>query len=152
MSTLNLSPKNPAVLAVLVVAGFWILSQRKASAATTYGANQGNQNAASKVYTLPISAAARQAQPAASPLSSIVNLGSQLLNTFSPNRVAVSSYGTEYYPAMIGTGSSAVADGNIGEAQAQSNYWADPGAFSAPVPLITPDMVNNAILQGQSEY
>lgn len=154
MSTLNLSPKNPAVLAILGIAAFWLLTQRKANAGTVsgYGANAGNQTAASKIYTLPISAAAHTAQPATSPLSSIVNLGSQLLNTFSPNRVAVSGYGTEYYPAAIGSGVSAVADGNIGEAAAYSFYQANPSAFAATVPTITQDMYDAAVLQGMSEY
>jgi len=153
MSALNLSPKNPIVLAVLGIGAFWLMTQRRATAGTTYGANLANQSAASKVYGIPISAAGvRQVQPAASPVSSILSIGSQLLNSFNPGRVAVSSYGTQYYPAAIGNGVSAEADGNIGEAAAQEYFSNHADQFIVNTPTITQDMFDRAALEGMSEY
>lgn len=153
MSTMNLSPKNPVIMAALAIGAFWLLTQRRATAGTAYGANMANQSPSSKLYTVPISAAGqRQIQPAASPISSILNIGSQLLNNFNPGRVAVSSYGTEYFPAAIGTGVSAVSDGNIGEAAAAEYYSNHADQFIVNTPTITQDMFDRAALEGMSEY
>jgi hypothetical protein len=152
MSTLNLSPKNPAVLAILLLGGFYLLTRRTASAKTAYGATVGNQSPASKVFLTPVSGAARIAQPAANPLSTLLSLGSQVINTFSPNRVATSTYGTEYYPAALGTGVSAEADGNLGEAAAQEYYSSHADQFIVAPPVFTQDMTDRALLEGMSEY
>lgn len=136
MSTLNLSPKNPAIMAVLVIGGLWLLTQRKASAGTV---QSGTNNAASKAFFVsPATASLRQqgqssAQAQANLITTAVNA---VANVFAPNRTAVGTYGTTYYPGHLGQARSAESDGNAGEAAARDYFINNQDLFAVNPPTL----------------
>ena len=137
MSTLNLSPKNPAVLAVLALGAFWLLTQRKASAATLQPGNTNNP-ASKAFFVSPATASLRQqgqgtAQAQANLISTAVNA---VANVFAPNRTSVGTFGTSYYPARLGTSSSAEMDGSAGEAVARDYFVNNQDLFAVNPPTL----------------
>jgi hypothetical protein len=159
-----ISPKNPIVMAVLAVGTFYLLSQRKASAATLarpYGSSAAAQTAPVAAYYAKPSTAAQYASyaqgrsliPTTSSASNAgvvtagLNLVNNLVSQFSPN----SSSGG-YFAGNLGTGVSAEIDGNVGEAAARTYYLGHADEFIPDMPTITADMTNAALLEGMSEY
>lgn len=165
MSTLNLSPKNPAVMVVLAVGAVWLLTQRKASAATItrpYGSSAAAQTPAVAAYYAKPSTAAQYASyaqgrslvptstgAAPSPIAAGLDLVNTLVKTFTPG---FSTGSSGYFAQNLGTGVSAEADGTIGEAAARSYYLEHADEFIPDMPVITADMTNRALLEGMSEY
>lgn len=136
MTTLNLTPKNPVVLGVLALAAFWLLTQRKASAATLPG---NTNNAASKAFFVsPATASLKQqgqgtAQAQANLISTAIT---SLANVFAPNRTSVGTFGTSYFPARLGQGMSAEADGSAGEAVARDYFVNNQDLFAVNPPTL----------------
>lgn len=165
MSTQNLSPKNPAVMIVLAVGAIWLLTQRKASAATLnrpYGSSVAAQTAPVAAYYAKPATAAQYASyaqgrslvptstgAAPSPIAAGLDLVNTLVKTFTPGFNQGSS---GYFAQNLGTGVSAEMDGNIGEAAARSYYLEHADEFIPDMPIITTEMTNRALLEGMSEY
>lgn len=154
MTTAFFSPQNPKFILLLLAAGAFVVTRRGfAQTPRTVGGASTPQAAAMR-YT--ISTGTAQAQgvglgPRVDALTTIVGLGSKVLNTFSPNRVAAGPWG-DYYPGHLGTGVSAEADGDIGVGAAQAFYQSHMSDFQAPIPVITDSMADAALLEGMSEY
>lgn len=137
MSTLNLSPKNPAVLAVLALGAFWLLTQRKASAATLQPGN--TNNAASKAFFVSPATASlkQQGQGTAQAQANLIDTAiTSLANVFAPNRTSVGTFGTSYFPARLGQGMSAEADGSAGEAAARDYFVNNQDQFAVNPPTL----------------
>ncbi len=136
MTTSNLSPKNPVVLGVLALAAFWLLTQRKASAATLPG---NTNNAASKAFFVSPATASlkQQGQGTAQAQANLINTAiTSLANVFAPNRTAVGTFGTSYYPGHLGQGTSAEIDGSAGEAAARDFYVNNQDLFAVNPPTL----------------
>ncbi len=148
---MNISTKNPAVIAAIVL-GLGFLLTRKANA-TTARTVSGPAAAAMRTSISPGTAMAggNRLATTSSPVSTALSLGKSILDTFSPNRVASSAYG-DYFPARIGSGMSAEADGTIGEGAAQAFFNNNRDLFITPDPIITDDMTARALAEGLSEY
>lgn len=150
MSTLNLSPKSPAVLAVLALAAFWLLTQRKASAATLQRGTTSNP-ASQAFFVSPATASLKQAgQGTAQAQGNLINTAiNSLANVFAPNRTAVGTFGTEYYPGRLGSGYSAEMDGNAGEAAARDFYMGNQDLFAVNPPTLYQQQtwMQNAVLE-----
>lgn len=137
MSTLNLSPKNPVVLGLLALGAFWLLTQRKANAGTLQTGS--TNNAASKAFFVsPATASLKQqgqgtAQAQANLISTAIT---SIANVFSPDRTAVGTYGTTYYPGHLGQARSAESDGNAGEAAARDYFLGNQDAFAVNPPTL----------------
>ena len=135
MTTLNLSPKNPAVMAVLALGAFWLLTQRRANSATLKG---NTVNPASKAFFVsPAAASLRQSgQGTAQAQGNLISTAlTSVLNTIAPNRTVSGPWG-DYYPAHLGKDVSAEADGTAGEAAARAVYLANPDQFVANPPSL----------------
>lgn len=150
---MNISTKNPAVI-VGIVLGLGFLLTRKANAQTTK--LTGPQAATLRTSISPGTAMARGENLSTTgsqiqAVSTIASFGKSILDTFNPNRIASSSYG-DYFPARLGSGVSAEADGTIGEGAAQAFFNSNRDLFITPDPVITDDMTARALAEGLSEY
>ena len=162
-----ISPKNPAIMAILAVGAVYLLSQRKASAATLarpYGSSAAAQTAPVAAYYANPKTAAQYASYAqgrslvptttsagttsnGSAIAAGLNLVNSLVQQFAP-----SSNSGGYFAGNLGTGQSAEMDGNAGEAAARAYYLGHADEFIPDMPVITADMTNRAMLEGMSEY
>ena len=153
---MNISTKNTAVIAAIVLS-LGILMNRKASAATVRTTSSTSPQGQAIRYSISPGTALQQGaglktgSTSGGTMSSVLNLGTTLLNTFNPNRVASGPYG-DYYPGHMSQVQSAEADGTIGEGAAQAFYNANKDLFTTPDPVITDDMTARALAEGLSEY
>lgn len=159
MSTINLSPKNPLVLAVLGIGAFWMLTQRRASAATLGINRTAAQSPTAMGYLQSPSSASRYAAYGSgsiggtqSTLSQGLSLASQVLGMFGSGSSSSAGIATGYRAGTLGTGVSAEADGNIGEAAAREFYSTHADDFVVNPPVITQAMQDAAAREGWSEY
>lgn len=152
MSIAALSPKNPKFMLLLLAAGAIMLT-RRANARAMNGSAATPQAAALRYSISPGTAQAAGAGLGGqiSAVTTLLNVGKSVLNSVSPNRVASGPYG-DYFPGQLGTSSSAVADGTVGEGAAQAFYQNNMASFAAPDPVITDDMSDAAMREGLSEY
>lgn len=157
MSTLQLSPKNPMVMALLGIGAFWFLTQRRATAATQ--STVAAQSPTSMSYLRSPATASQYAAYGAgrigvnsqpSTVSQGLSLASQVLSMFKPTTSA--GIATGYNPGTLGTGVSAEFDLNSGEAQAAEYYSTHADQFIAAPVVITQDMQDAAMREGMSEY
>lgn len=136
MSNINFSPKNPAVLAVLALGAFWLLTQRKANAGTVQ--STANNPASKAFFVSPATASLKQqGQGTAQAQSNLINTAiNSLANVFAPNRTAVGTFGTTYYPGHLGQAVSAEMDGNAGEAAARDYFVNHQDLFAVNPPTL----------------
>ena len=131
---------KPQTLALLAVGGIFLMTQRKAAAATLatpYGGTPNTQRpSVANYYSTPAAAAqyASYAQGRSliqqpSPIAEGFKFLTSLISTSSPGFAP----GT-YFPGALGTGQSASADGAIGERVAQDFALANPDAFTPSMP------------------
>lgn len=160
MNTMHLSPKNPLVLAVLGVGALWLLTQRKASAATR--STTAAQAPATMSYLRSPAVASQYAAYGAGRIGAAsaqqsatvagIGLLSKALDVFKPSAAALPGIVTGYNPGTLGTGVSAEYDLNSGEAQAAEYYSTHADEFIAAPVVITQAMQDAALLEGMSEY
>lgn len=163
-----ISPKNPAIMALLAVGAVFLLTQnRKATAATIarpYGSSGAAQTAPVAAYYAKPNTAAQYASyaqgrslipaavsPGTSSNGSAIAAGFNLVNSLVQQFAPTNSSGG-YFAGNLGTGVSAEMDGNAGEAEARAYYLGHADEFIAPIPVITQEMTNRALLEGMSEY
>lgn len=131
MSTLNLSPKDPTILAILAIATFWVLTQRRATAATVPGRVQGGQ-VGRQFFVSPATASLRQAgQSTNAAQNSLISTAlTGLLNGLAPSRPQPIGNGQMVYPVTSGAteGINPLLSANTSSADIFSNdayggYW-----------------------------
>lgn len=151
MSTLNLSPKNPAVLAVLALGAFWLLTQRRATAGTVQRTGTANNPASQAFFVSPAAASLKQAgQGTAQAQNNLITTAiNAVANVLAPDRTAMGGYGNTYYPGHVGQGRSAEWEGNTGEAAARDFFVNNQDLFAVNPPTLYQQNVwaNNARLE-----
>ena len=156
---MNISTKNPIVLAALGLGAFWLLTQRKANAATIRPA-AATQAPTTMSYLRSPSVAAQYAaygagrigaQPQSTAAAGI-GLISKALDIFKASSGATGGIATGNVPGTLGTGVSAEYDLSSGEAQAREYYTTHADDFIVNPPVITQAMQDAAWQQGMSEY
>jgi hypothetical protein len=154
---MSLSTQNPAVLAVIAVAGLYLLSQNKASAQGRTAATRSPLNQGSSPY---FSSPPRFAQPAAqqsNPLSALLNLGTALIGRggINPSNagVGMAAPGVPYdyaitntaQPGQEGYGWQYFSDGTSGGGTAISQ---DGVYYNDGVPVYYPAMSATETVSG----
>lgn len=155
---MNISTKNPMILAALGLGALWLMSQRKASAAT-YRPAAATQAPTTKAYLRSPAVASQYAAYGAgrigaqqSTTAAGIGLISKALDYFKPSSGALPGIATGYVPGTLGTGVSAEYDLSSGEAQAREYYSTHADDFIVNPPVITQDMQDAAAREGMSEY
>lgn len=155
---MNIPTQNPLVIVAIGLGAFWLLTQRKANAAT-YAPAQAKQDPTTMAYLRSPSTASQYAAYGAgrigvaaqpSTVSQGLSLASQVLSMFKPTESA--GIATGYNPGTLGTGRSAEYDLNSGEAQAREYYSTHADQFIAGPVVITQAMQDAAMREGMSEY
>ena len=150
---MNISTKNPAILAMVAIGAFWLLTQNKARASGVTPTAKAPPVASNFLRTINGKLPTRSTADGKAPIAAYINSGLSLLQalprlaqSYGGNQ-GISVFSPDYVPSYT--------PDNAGEAAAQTYYQEHADAFIAPMPdyaAINATPWAQAALNDPSEY